>query len=115
MFIERHGGHRSITIKEGKDEKNMRLEKILVRQTPTTCRVTICHRTRQGHVVKLVWAFDKRIAEVEHLRLAAEKGVEGVVTAVSYQPITSALDLWAGLTFEDRHKLNDLASSSRDI
>lgn len=52
-----------------------------------------------ANVVKFSWTSDKRPPEADHLRLAHEKGVEGVAQFVGYQSITSIADLRSGLTF----------------
>ncbi|KAM4056429.1 hypothetical protein HRG_003332 [Hirsutella rhossiliensis] len=79
VFIERKKGHRYVTCADtnGK-EVRIELKELLVRQRAVVCRGTCCYRTRKGHVAKLSWASDKRKPEVEHLELAAKRGVKGL-------------------------------------
>ena len=99
---------RFITISKdatGKENK-MQLHKApFVKQRAVVCRGTTCFRhSDQASVVKFSWTSDKRPPEVEHLRLAREKGVEGIAKLIGYQRITSIGELRSGLTFPSPHQ-----------
>ncbi|OAA62914.1 serine/threonine-protein kinase Sgk2 [Cordyceps fumosorosea ARSEF 2679] len=100
MSIEWKNSHRYITVEDGNGyDKRVELNGLLVRQRAVVCRGTACFLTRQG-VAKFSWRSDKRQPpEVEHLKLAQEKGVEGVATLVGHREITSIAALRAGLVF----------------
>ena len=67
----------------------------MVRQNAVVCRGTTCFETEnnQGtgisHVAKFSWALDKRKLEVEQLKVAEERGVEGVARVVAHRQITT--------------------------
>lgn len=100
LFIEWKNSHRYITVEDiNGDKKRMELNGLLVRQRAVVCRGTTCFSTRQG-VAKFSWRSDKRQpSEVRHLKLAQEKGVQGVATLVGHREIMSIADLRAGLDF----------------
>ncbi|MCJ1251832.1 hypothetical protein MMC30_009070 [Trapelia coarctata] len=102
-FVERDGGDLFITITEDANgkEKRIQLERDpMVIQRAIVCRGTSCYRSKDGdHVVKFSWTSDKRPPEADHLRLAREKGVQGVAGLLGYHRITSIERLRHGLTF----------------
>lgn len=104
-FIERKNSRRYVTAKDA-DGKETRIElkELLVRQRAVVCRGTTCYRTAQDHVAKISWPSAKRVVEVKHLKLAAERGVEGVARLEAYRQITSIADLRKGLTFPKPYK-----------
>jgi len=102
-FVERDGGDLFITITEDANgnEKRFQLERDpMVIQRAIVCRGTNCYRSKDGkHVVKFSWTSDKRPPEADHLRLAREKGVQGVAGILGHHRITSIEQLRHGLTF----------------
>ncbi|KAI5862977.1 serine/threonine-protein kinase Sgk2 [Durotheca rogersii] len=109
-FIERGGAHRHVTLDgTGGKETKMQLVKAMVRQHAIVCRGTTCYKTKDGHVAKFSWASDKRKLEVEQLKLAEERGVEGVARVVAHRRITTIADLREGLKFPKVHHFRDEA------
>lgn len=100
MSIEWKNSHRYITVEDGNgDDKRVELNGLLVRQRAVVCRATTCFLTRQG-VAKFSWrSAQRQPSEVKLLKLAQEKGVEGVATLVGHREITSIAALRAGLDF----------------
>ncbi|KAL9596264.1 MAG: hypothetical protein Q9179_004676 [Wetmoreana sp. 5 TL-2023] len=58
------------------------------------------------------WTSDKRPPEADHLRLAREKGVEGIAKLIGYQRITNISELRNGLTFPSHQFRDGTASAS---
>ncbi|KAI0116873.1 serine/threonine-protein kinase Sgk2 [Daldinia grandis] len=105
MFIEREDNRRYVTLRNVSNDKDtrIRLDKPMVRQKAIVCRGTTCYETENNHVAKFSWASDKRKLEVEHLELAAERGVQGVAKVVAYRRITTIAKMRAGLQFPPAH------------
>lgn len=77
------------------------------------CRGITCFRSSdQANVVKFLWTSDKRPPKADHLRLAREKGVEGIAKLIGYQCITSISELRSGLTFPSPHRFRDGTTSA---
>lgn len=99
---------RFITISEDAtgNENRMQLDEMpFVKQRAVVCRGTTCFRsTDKSSVVKFSWTSDKRPPEANHLRLAQEKGVEGIAKLTGYQQITSISELRSGLRFPSPHR-----------
>ncbi|KAL7950210.1 serine/threonine-protein kinase Sgk2 [Trichoderma barbatum] len=107
-FIERADGHRYVTLDgANSNEKMIRLGRPIVRQKAIVCRGTTCFETRNGHVAKFSWASDKRKLEVEHLKLAEERGVQGVARVVAHRQITTIAELRERLQFPERHRFRN--------
>ncbi|KAK3371853.1 serine/threonine-protein kinase Sgk2 [Lasiosphaeria ovina] len=104
-FIEREDGRRYITLSDASDNQTrIRLDKAMVRQKAIVCRGTTCYQTENNHVAKFSWASDKRKPEVEYLRLAEERGVQGVAKVVAHRRITTIADMRTGLQFPKAHR-----------
>ena len=115
-FTELDDTGRFITISKdeiGKKSK-MQLDKVpFVKQRAVVCRGTTCFRSSdQANVVKFSWTSDKRPPEVDHLRLAREKDVEGIAKLTGYQGITSISELRSGLTFLSPYQFRDGTASA---
>ena len=101
---------RDATRKENKMQLN---EAAFVKQRAVVCRGTICFRSSdRADVVKFSWTSDKRPPEADHLRLAREKGVEGIAKLIGYQRITSISELRSGLIFSSPHRFRDGTTSA---
>ncbi|KAI4106232.1 MAG: hypothetical protein L6R37_002319 [Teloschistes peruensis] len=107
-FIERDDGDQFITIMEDATGKERRLQlkpDPIAYQRAIVCRGTSCFRARTSssedlrYVVKFSWVSDKRQPEADLLRLARERGVEGVAKLFGHHRITSIADMRKGLTF----------------
>ncbi|KAF3768265.1 hypothetical protein M406DRAFT_251224, partial [Cryphonectria parasitica EP155] len=102
-FTNCRGSKRTITLTSdvhGKKRKLQLDQEPFVKQRAVVCRGTTCFRTTDhNNVVKFSWTSNKRPPEADHLRLAYEKGVEGIAQFVGYQRITSIADLRSGLVF----------------
>ncbi|KAL9130813.1 MAG: hypothetical protein Q9175_006929 [Cornicularia normoerica] len=107
-FIERDDGDQFITVVEdatGK-ERRLQLESIpIAYQRAIVCRGTSCFRATTPssedlrYVVKFSWVSDKRRPEADLLRLARERGVEGVAKLFGHHRISSIADMREGLKF----------------
>ncbi|KAL9018480.1 MAG: hypothetical protein Q9185_004220 [Variospora sp. 1 TL-2023] len=110
-FTELDNEGRLVTISEDETgkENRMRLDEApFVKQRAVVCRGTTCFRSSdQATVVKFSWTSDKRPPEANHLRLAREKGVEGIAQLIGYQRITSISELRSGLTFPPPNRFRD--------
>ena len=115
-FTEQDDIGRFITISKdatGKENRMQLEEGPLVKQRAVVYRGTTCFRSSdQANVVKFSWTSDKRPPEADHLRLAREKGVEGIAKLVGYQRITSISELRSGLTFPYPHRFRDGTTSA---
>ncbi|KKF92044.1 hypothetical protein CFO_g5604 [Ceratocystis platani] len=79
-FMERRDGHRYVTLDDASGkETRLRLDKLMIRQKAIVCRGTTCYKTQDSYVAKFSWIPDKRKLEVEQLKRAEAKGVEGHV------------------------------------
>ena len=114
-FTELDDTSRIITISSDVrgEENRMQLDQApFVKQRAVVCRGTTCFRSSdQAKVVKFSWTSDKRPPEADHLRLAREKGVEGIAKLIGYQRITSISELRSGLTFPSPHRFRDGTTS----
>ena len=107
-FIERDDDDPFITVVEdvtGK-ERRLQLEPVpIAYQRAIVCRGTSCFRARTPsskdlqYVVKFSWVSDKRRPEADLLRLARERGVQGVAKLLGHHRITSIADMREGLKF----------------
>ncbi|KAA6414276.1 MAG: hypothetical protein FRX48_02639 [Lasallia pustulata] len=111
-FAERDGEDRFITITEDATGKERRIQlesDLIAYQRAIVCRGTSCFRASipgsedLWYVVKFSWTSDKRRPEADLLRLARERGVEGVAKLFGDHRITSIRDMREGLTFAKRH------------
>lgn len=107
-FTRLNEKNRSITITEDTTGKERRLNldvDPIVYQRAIVCRGTSCYRATtlspkdMQYVVKFSWVSDKRRPEADLLRLARERGVEGVARLFGHDHITSIADLRKGLKF----------------
>ncbi|KAI9808740.1 MAG: hypothetical protein M1825_003892 [Sarcosagium campestre] len=111
IFTEQENTGRSIAIPREaatKDDRMQLDEAPFVRQRAVVCRGTTCFRSSDGaNVVKFSWTSDKRRPEADHLRLALERGVEGIARIIGYRRIGSIAELRSGLSFQSRHVFRD--------
>lgn len=102
---------RFITISKDATGKENRLqldEESFVKHRPVVCRGTTCFRSSDhANVIKFSWTSDKRPPQADHLRLAREKGVEGIAKLIGYERITSISELRSGLTVPSPHQYRD--------
>ena len=107
-FIEEHDGDRFITVVEDATGKERRLQldpAPIAYQRAIVCRGTSCFRAKIPssknfqYVAKFSWVSNKRRPEAELLRLARERGVEGVARLFGHHQITSIAEMREGLTF----------------
>jgi hypothetical protein len=115
-FIERHGKEQFITVVESGSGAERRLQldpEPIAFQRAVVCRGTSCYRAKRvgvkdwEYVVKLSWRSDKRRAEGELLKLAQERGVEGVAEIFAHNQITSIADLRCGIQFKQPHRFQE--------
>ncbi|KAI1202726.1 serine/threonine-protein kinase Sgk2 [Nemania serpens] len=80
-----------------------------VRQNAIVSRGTTCYKTEDEnmYVAKFAWAPAKLMLELDLLKHAKDKKVQGVVKVVAYREITSIRDLRKGLEFPKRHRFRD--------
>lgn len=91
----------------GGGEMRIRLTKPMVYQRAIVCHGTTCYETEDGHVAKFSWASDKRKLEVEHLRLAEERGVKGMARVVAHRRITTIAEMREGLVFPSARRFRE--------
>ncbi|KAJ8127438.1 hypothetical protein O1611_g6198 [Lasiodiplodia mahajangana] len=84
-------------------ERAVKLTREMVKQQAIVCRGTTCYETENNEVAKFSWASTKRELEVNHLKLAKVKGVQGVAKVVAYRQITTIAELRKGLRFLKPH------------
>ncbi|KAL2816328.1 hypothetical protein BJX63DRAFT_144841 [Aspergillus granulosus] len=123
MFIM-FNKHRYVIARDAEErEKQVELKMLLVRQRAVVCRGTTCFCTPIG-VAKFSWRLDKQPSEVKHLKLAKERGVEGIAKVVAHCEFTSIADLWRGLDFSVRtqyifqttaYKLTNLSANVKGL
>lgn len=107
-FIERQGAQRYVTVEDAnKNDKRVELKKAMVRQRAIVCRGTTCYGTAEGHVAKFSWASDKRKLEIEQMRRAEQRGVQGVSRVVAYRQITTIAAMREGLVFPKPHHFQE--------
>lgn len=94
--------------------KRIELEKAMVRQRAIVCRGTACYETSDSHVAKFSWVSDKRKLEVEQLRRAERRGVEGVARVVAHRQITTIATIREGLEFSKPHRFRNEAVNFED-
>ncbi|KAL8747174.1 MAG: hypothetical protein Q9190_000914 [Brigantiaea leucoxantha] len=120
-FIERNGADRFITVAEDATGKKTKLQLNLTpiaHQRAIVCRGTTCFRAgtlgsnNPQYVAKFSWVSDKRRPEADLLRLARERGVEGVANLFGHHQITSIADMRDGLTFGKPHAFRDTTPST---
>ena len=114
-YMELRGMDRFIDVSADASAKRKRLQletTPFVKQRAIVCRETTCFRTSdQKAVVKFSWTSDKRQCESELLRLAHEKGVEGVAELIGYEQLTTIDELRGGMIFPSCHRFRVTAGS----
>lgn len=119
-FVERDDGDKFISIVEDATGKERRLQLELVpiaHQRAIVFRGTSCFRAKipsskdPQYVAKFSWVSDKRRPEAELLRLARERGVEGVARLFGHHRITSIADMREGLKFGKPYAFRDTTLS----
>ncbi|KAI1932670.1 hypothetical protein LOZ65_000659 [Ophidiomyces ophidiicola] len=119
-FIKRNGNHRFIHIHRDGAKVSRQLElkpDPLIHQQAIACRGMSCYLTKALHskhwnyVTKFSWATDKRTPEVDLLKLANQRQVEGIATLVAHCAITSIKDLRSGLTFKEPYSFYGKSST----
>ncbi|OJD27201.1 hypothetical protein ACJ73_01406 [Blastomyces percursus] len=101
------------------ENKSLRLDpKAISVQQAVVCRGTCCYLIKdddpsglQG-VVKFSWTSDRRQPEVDLLRKAHQRKVEGVAKAIGYGSITSIAELREGLDFKKVYQFRSMAPST---
>ena len=100
-------------------ERKLQLESDpIAHQRAIVCRGTTCFRARTSssegwrYVVEFSWVSGKRRPEADLLRLARERGVEGVAKLFGHRHITSIADTREGLTFTKRSSFRNTTPSS---
>ncbi|KAG5955538.1 hypothetical protein E4U58_007055, partial [Claviceps cyperi] len=77
-FMKRNGGL-SIEVDVDGEDRSIKLQKLMVKPPcAIITRGTVCYETSEGCVAKFAWAPVNRRPEVEHLKQARSRGVEGV-------------------------------------
>ena len=119
-FIEQDGENQFITVVEDATGKGKKLQlepNLIAHQRAIVCRGTACFRAKipssedVQHVVKFSWTSDQRQPEGDLLKMARERGVQGVAKLFGYHRITSISDMRNGLTFSKPHAFRSPALS----
>ncbi|KMU83322.1 hypothetical protein CIHG_01104 [Coccidioides immitis H538.4] len=117
-FTEWDGDRRFINIKQDGSETAKRLQlkpDPLTHQQAIVCRGTACYLTKApdsedwNHVTKFSWTSDRQKPEADLLRLANQKGVEGIARLVSHCSVTSMKDMRLGLVFKKPYSFRGTA------
>ncbi|PGH23710.1 hypothetical protein AJ80_02316 [Polytolypa hystricis UAMH7299] len=108
-FREQDGDCTFIYVKQEAPES---MKKLQLKSDPLTCqrsivsRGTSCYLTKASGaedwtlVTKLSWTSDRRKPEVDHLKLADQRGVEGIARLICHQSIASIKEMRSDLVFE---------------
>ncbi|KJZ68312.1 hypothetical protein HIM_12297 [Hirsutella minnesotensis 3608] len=119
IFTEHDGDGPSIHIEqdEASGKKRLRLEsQAFTRQRAIVCRGTSCYLTKPpesedwSYVAKFSWTSDRRKPEADLLRLARQRGVEGIARLIGHQRITSINEMRSGLSFTKPYSFRGLSS-----
>ncbi|KJZ71102.1 hypothetical protein HIM_09521 [Hirsutella minnesotensis 3608] len=120
-FTEQDDDGPSIHIEqdEASGKKRLRLEsQAFTRQRAIVCRGTSCYRTKPlesedwSYVAKFSWTSDRRKPEADLLRLARQRGVEGIARLIGHRRITSINELRSDLTFAKPYSFRGLSSAA---
>ncbi|KJZ69932.1 hypothetical protein HIM_10688 [Hirsutella minnesotensis 3608] len=120
-FTEQDDNGLSIHIEQDEASGTKRLwleSQAFTRQRAIVCRGTSCYLTKPlesedwSCVAKFSWTSDRRKPEADLLRLARQRGVEGIATLIGHRRITSINELRSGLTFAKPYSFRGLASAS---
>ncbi|KJZ69638.1 hypothetical protein HIM_10977 [Hirsutella minnesotensis 3608] len=119
IFTEQDDDGPSIHIEqdEASGNKRLRLEsQAFTRQRAIVCRGTSCYLTKPPKsedwscVAKFSWTSDRRKPEADLLRLARQRGVEGIARLIGHRRITSINEMRSGLTFTKPYSFRGLSS-----
>ncbi|KJZ70353.1 hypothetical protein HIM_10244 [Hirsutella minnesotensis 3608] len=120
-FTEQDDDGPSIHIEqdEASGKKRLRLEsQAFTRQRAIVCRGTSCYLTKPpnsedwSYVAKFSWTSDRRKPEADLLRLAQQRGVEGIAKLIGHRRITSINEMRSGLTFTKPYAFRGLSSAA---
>ncbi|KAM4061752.1 kinase [Hirsutella rhossiliensis] len=116
-FTELDGNSRLIHVDQDgtSGRKRLRLEsQPFTRQQAVVCRGTSCYLTKPpdfedwSYVVKFSWTSDRRKPEADLLRLARQRGVEGIAELIGHRRIISINEMRSGLTFTKPYSFRGL-------
>ncbi|XP_044714761.1 kinase [Hirsutella rhossiliensis] len=120
-FTELDGNSRLIHVDQDgtSGRKRLRLEsQPFTRQRAVVCRGTSCYLTKPpdfedwSYVVKFSWTSDRRKPEADLLRLARQRGVEGIADLIGHRRITSINEMRSGLIFTKPYTFRGAPSSA---
>jgi hypothetical protein len=90
-------------------------------QRAIVCRGTSCYLTKApnakdwSYVAKFSWASDRRKSEAYLLRLAHQRGVEGIAKLIGNRRITSIDEMRSSLTFTKPYFFRSAASATSSL
>ncbi|KAF2459673.1 hypothetical protein BDY21DRAFT_338901 [Lineolata rhizophorae] len=120
-FTERDGDGRLIFIEQdgALGRKRLRLEsQPFTRQRAIVCRGTSCYLTKPpesdewSYVAKFSWTSDRRKPEADLLRLARQRGVEGIARLIGHRRIASINEIRSDLTFKKPYSFRGTPSAA---
>lgn len=120
-FTEQDGDCHFIRIEQdgARDGKRLRLESNpITRQRAIVCRGTSCWLTKTPEsedwdcVTKFSWPSNKRRPEADLIRLAHQKGVEGIAKLAGHRRITGIGAMRSGLTFTKPYSFRSTPSAA---
>lgn len=121
MFMGQNADGRFITLTQdgtGKPAKLLLEPSPITYQRAIVCRGTSCYRTKTpdstdwDSVTKFSWASDKRRPEAELLRVARQRGVEGIADLFGCHDITAIAEIRSGLTFGKPYRFRNTSSAA---
>ncbi|KAL9123118.1 MAG: hypothetical protein Q9187_000331 [Circinaria calcarea] len=123
-YTEQNGDDRFIYIEQDRSGGRKRLQlnsNPITRQRAIVCRGTSCYLTKPSepadwnYVAKFSWTSDKRKPEADLLRLAHERGVEGIAKLIGHRDITSVDEMRSGLKFNNSYSFRNAPSAASSI
>ncbi|PHH88324.1 hypothetical protein CDD83_7692 [Cordyceps sp. RAO-2017] len=120
-FTEQNGNGPSIQIEQDGTSGRKRLpleSQPFTRQRAIVCRGTSCYLTKPpdsedwSYVAKFSWTSDRRKPEADLLRLARQKGAEGIAELIGHRRMTSLNEMRSGLKFTNPYSFRGLPIST---
>ncbi|UKZ59238.1 uncharacterized protein TrAtP1_000556 [Trichoderma atroviride] len=117
-FMQREGDSNFIKIEgDGCQPQKLQLHSVpLAHRRAIVSRATSCFLAKHldsrdyDHVAKFSWSSSERKPETDFLKLANERGVQGIARLIGHYDITNIKDIRSGITFMKRYSFRGTAS-----